>query len=292
LTKVSIYDILVIYGTIYLSPNRGSAPSIWIVDPAATGLRSGAPALRELNRATSPLHSTVKITIMKVSLSDQAYEIIKNDIITCVLEPGEQIVQQQLAERHQFGMTPTREALQRLAQEGFVQPIPRFGYIVSPVTFSDVQEIYELRSILESAAARLAASRGTEEQLAEVARAADFTYVYKNRQSYSRFLAHNTDFHRSVAVLAGNRRLADQILKLLDEMTRIFHLGLDLRDSAEEMRVEHLALAEALCARNAHRAEQVVQSQIARSQQRVLEALTHRLGVVGRAVQVSAPASS
>jgi DNA-binding GntR family transcriptional regulator len=229
---------------------------------------------------------------MKVTLSDQAYEIIRNDIITCVLEPGEQIAQQQLAERHRFGMTPTREALQRLAQEGFVQPIPRFGYIVSPITFSDVQEIYELRSILESAAVRLAATRGTDEQLAEIARAADFTYVYKDRQSYSHFLAHNTGFHRSVADLAGNRRLADQISKLLDEMTRIFHLGLDLRDSAEEMRVEHLALAEALCARSAQRAERVVQSQIARSQQRVLEALMHRLGVAGRLVQVSTLGSS
>jgi DNA-binding GntR family transcriptional regulator len=224
---------------------------------------------------------------MRVSLSDRAYDIVKSDILTCALEPGEQVAQQQLAEKYQLGLTPIREALQRLAQEGFVQPIPRFGYVVSPITFSDVQEIYELRSILESAAVRLAVARGTEQQLAEVARIADFTYVYQNRESYTYFLARNTDFHRSVAALAGNRRLADQILKLLDEMTRIFHLGLDLRDSATEMREEHLNLVKALCARDPCRAEQVVRSQIARSQQRVLEALTHRLGVVGQSVQVS-----
>jgi DNA-binding GntR family transcriptional regulator len=228
---------------------------------------------------------------VKLSLSDQAYETIKADIITCVLEPGQQIAQSQLTERYQVGTTPIREALQRLAQEGFVQPVPRFGYIVSPITFSDVHEIYELRSILESSAARLAAVRGTDKQLQEIANSAGFTYVYKDRLSYSDFLAHNADFHRSIAVVTGNRRLADQISRLLDEMTRIFHLGLDLKDSAEEMRDEHLALVKALCDRDPHRAEQLVQNQIARSQQRVLEAMTHRLGVLGQTIQVNPAAS-
>jgi DNA-binding GntR family transcriptional regulator len=225
--------------------------------------------------------------IMKPSLSDQAYETIKAEIITCVLEPGQQIAQSQLVERYHVGTTPIREALQRLAQEGFVQPIPRFGYIVSPITSSDVHEIYELRSVLESAAARLAAIRGTDGQLQEIANSAGFTYVYQDRDSYSDFLTRNADFHLSIAIAASNRRLADQISRLLDEMTRIFHLGLDLKDSAEEMRDEHLALVKALCDRDPDRAEQLVQSQIARSQQRVLEALTHRLGVLGQTIQVN-----
>jgi len=228
---------------------------------------------------------------MSQSLAGKAYEIVKGEIITCVLEPGQQIVQSQLAERYHIGLTPIREALQRLAQEGFVQPIPRFGYIVSPITLSDVREIYELRSIVESAAARLAAVRGLQEKLHKILASADFTYVYKERQSYTDFLAHNADFHRSIAVAARNQRLVDLVSKLLDELTRVFHLGLDLKDSAEEMRDEHLALAQALCDRDPDRAEQIVQSQIATSQNRVLEALTRRIsgipsGNLSDAVQV------
>ena len=220
---------------------------------------------------------------MVPSLSDIAYEAIKKEIITCALEPGQQIVQHQLAARHQIGLTPIREALQRLAQEGFVQPIPRFGYIVSPITFSDVHEIFELRSILESAAARLASLRATDQQLAEFSAAANFTYVFKDPDSYSHFLNLNADFHYSLGLLAGNQRLADQISRVLDELTRVFHLGLDLRDSTDEMRDEHLMLAQALSAHAPNRAEQIVQAQIARSQQRVLEALTDSLlgGAVG-----------
>jgi DNA-binding GntR family transcriptional regulator len=228
---------------------------------------------------------------MSQSLAGKAYEIVKGEIITCALEPGQQIVQSQLAERYQIGLTPVREALQRLAQEGFVQPIPRFGYIVSPVTLSDVREIFELRSIVESSAARLAAVRGLQEQLTKILASADFTYVYKERQSYTDFLAHNADFHRSVAVAARNQRLVDLVSKLLDELTRVFHLGLDLRDSAEEMRDEHLALAQVLCDRDPDRAEQIVQSQIVTSQNRILEALTRRVsgipsGDLSDAVQV------
>ena len=214
---------------------------------------------------------------MSQSLADKAYDVVKADIITCVLEPGQQIVQSQLAEKYQIGMTPIREALQRLTQEGFVQPVPRFGYIVSPITFSDVREIYELRSIVESAAARLSAVRGAQERLDRIRTNADFSYVYKDRHSYVEFLACNNDFHRSIAEAAGNQRLVDLVSKLLDELTRVFHLGLDLRDSAEEMRDEHLALAQALCDRDPGRAEQIVQSQITRSQNRVLEALIRRL---------------
>jgi DNA-binding GntR family transcriptional regulator len=220
-----------------------------------------------------------------MSLTGKAYELIRDEIITCTLPPGQQIAQAQVAERLGMGLTPVREALQRLAEQGFVRVIPRFGYIVSPVTLSDVAEIFELRGILEAVAARLACERATDAQIAGLADSAQFTYVYHDRQSYSEFLARNFEFHRSVAVAAGNQRLADSIARTLAELTRVFHLGLDLRDSAAEMRDEHIALTQALEARDADRAEAIVRSQISRSQQRVAEALMGSAGgVSGRAM--------
>ncbi len=215
---------------------------------------------------------------MDQSLTARAYEALKADIITCALQPGQQIAQRQLARQYQAGLTPIREALQRLAQEGFVQPLPRYGYIVSPIALSDVREIFQLRAILEGAAARLAAEKASPQQLERIAGAARSTYVYRDRATYSHYLASNAAFHRSVALAAGNQRLADQVSRILDELTRLFHLGLDLKDAAEEMLCEHLALAEALAAHDAVRAEQIVLGQIARSQQRVLDALMRPAG--------------
>jgi DNA-binding GntR family transcriptional regulator len=222
-----------------------------------------------------------------MNLTDQVHKVIKDEITTCVLEPGQQISQLQLSQRYGFGLTPVREALRRLAQEGLVQSVPRFGYIVSSITLCDVREIFELRSILELAAVRLAVVRGTQEQLETIAQDAGFTYVYRDRKSYSDFLVHNAEFHRSIAILSDNRRLIDQISRLLNEMTRIFHLGLDLKDSAQEMHDEHVALAEAILQRDANLAEHLVQSQIVRSQERVLEAMTSRFAALERTVKIN-----
>ena len=210
---------------------------------------------------------------MPPSLAHQVYETIKAEIIACVYQPGQQIAQPQLAEKYGAGITPIREALQRLAKEGLVQPLPRFGYIVTPITLAGVNEIYEARSILETAAARLAAVRATQEQLDKICELANYTYIYKDHTSYVDFLTHNKEFHMEVALASGNHRLVDMISQALDEMTRILHLGMDLKDSAEEMRCEHRELFAALDQRDPDEAERIVRAQLILSQQRVLEAL-------------------
>lgn len=210
---------------------------------------------------------------MNLSQAETAYQTLKREILTCALEPGQQVAQAHLANRYKLGATPVREALQRLAQEGYVQPFPRFGYVITPVTGDDVREIYGLRLILEGAAIRLAARHASQEQIDLICHSADFSYVYHDHGSTINFLELNRQFHTAIAQSAGNRRLAEAISRLLDEMARIFHLGLDLRDSAEEMRQEHLALAEALARRDAGQASALIEDQIRCSQERVLNRL-------------------
>ncbi|HMN59639.1 MAG TPA: GntR family transcriptional regulator [Anaerolinea sp.] len=211
------------------------------------------------------------------SLTDQVYSAIKNDILTCRLDPGSRIAQSQLVRRYAFGITPIREALKRLEQEGYVQSIPRFGYLIAPITVQDVEDLYDLRLILEQSAIRLAIQRASTEQAEQIRQSANFTYTFKDSASYLRFLEHNNHFHVGIALTSGNRKLAQLLADVLNEMTRIFNLGLDLRDSAEEMRGEHIALAEAIAARDIPRAEDVVRDQIQLSRQRVLEMLVQRL---------------
>jgi DNA-binding GntR family transcriptional regulator len=207
------------------------------------------------------------------SLAGLAYEAIKKEILTCTLEPGGRIAQAQLVKRYEFGITPVREALKRLEQDGYVQSIPRFGYLISPINVKDIEDIYDLRLILEKSSVRMAIQRATQEQIAGLQAQAQFTYTYHDRASYLEFLNHNIHFHVDIARASGNAKLAEILEDLLGEMTRIFHLGLEARDSAEEMRAEHLALAAALSERDAARAEQIVCDQITRSRQRVMEML-------------------
>jgi DNA-binding GntR family transcriptional regulator len=210
---------------------------------------------------------------MSKSLAEQAYQLIRSDILQCKLAPGQTVAQGQLIEQYNLSKTPVREALKRLEQEGFVQSLPRFGYLITPVTVKDIENIYELRLILEKSAVQLAARRASDAELNMLERDAQFTYRHTNTGTYQSFLETNASFHSAIALASGNRRLAENISHLLDEMTRIFHLGLELRDSAEEMKNEHITLANALRERNADLAKQITEDQIRRSQQRVLEML-------------------
>jgi DNA-binding GntR family transcriptional regulator len=90
--------------------------------------------------------------------------LLRADIISCVLRPGQQVVQSKLADKYQIGTTPIRDALHRLALENLVQPVPRSGYVITPITLSDIQEQFELRYLLESFAARMAAADGPRQR--------------------------------------------------------------------------------------------------------------------------------
>jgi DNA-binding GntR family transcriptional regulator len=207
------------------------------------------------------------------SLARRAYDALKQDILTCVLLPGAQIFEGELAAHYGMSKTPVREALNLLGQEDLVQVLPRRGYLVAPVTLRDVQEVFQLRLLLETAAAELAAEHITEDGIRQLNALVAVRYTYRDRVSYGRFLRANREFHVAVARASGNVRLAAFVAKLLEDMERILHLGLDLRDSAEEMAAEHAELVDALLRGDGALARRVVTEQLQTSRKRVLEAL-------------------
>lgn len=220
----------------------------------------------------------MKETIDSRTLSARAYSLIKQDVVNCTLEPGQFIVQVDLANKYQVGLTPVREALRQLSTDGYVQAIPRMGYIVSSITLKDVEEIFEMRLILETSTVRMAVIKGSETDLIELWENSVFTYTYKDKDSYSVFLRENRAFHLQIAVLSKNNRLVAQVAKIMDELTRVFHMGLDIRDSAEEMRHDHMELAEALFNKDGSLAERLIRAEILLSRERVMEALKNYSG--------------
>jgi DNA-binding GntR family transcriptional regulator len=207
------------------------------------------------------------------SLTDQAHDAVRREILTARLRPGDAVSEAALAARFGFGKAPIRAALVRLAQEGLVRAQPRRGYAVTPVTLRDVGEVFELRLVLEPAAARLAAGKADIAELRRLDAVCEAGYRPGDAESALAFLDANRAFHVSVASLSGNRRLAEQVGRLLDEMTRMLLLGLAGRDRTGEMAHEHRALIEALAAKDGARAEKIVREQIEAARRMVLGAL-------------------
>ncbi|MEJ2758884.1 MAG: GntR family transcriptional regulator [Anaerolineales bacterium] len=104
---------------------------------------------------------------MTVSVTDaeKAYQQILAKIIQAQMEPGSVISEHTLMEELGYGRTPVREALKRLQAELFVITSPRRGMFVAPITYSDINRIYEVRLEMESIGIRLATERITESQL-------------------------------------------------------------------------------------------------------------------------------
>jgi DNA-binding GntR family transcriptional regulator len=192
-----------------------------------------------------------------VSLSDQAVEALRDEILSCRLAPGATVSETLMTERLSLGRAPVRAALARLAEEGLVQAVPRRGWMVSLVTVRDIHEVFDLRMILEPEAARRAAVSGNTARLARLDAVCDQGYTPEDPDSARRFLAANRAFGR-----------------LLDESARMLVLGLSVRDRSGEMAHEHGALIAALAARDGERAGAIMREQVAASRDMVLVALT------------------
>jgi predicted metal-dependent enzyme (double-stranded beta helix superfamily) len=105
--------------------------------------------------------------------------------------------------------------------------------------------VFELRLMLEPAAARMAAGKVDAQRLRALDEVCRAGYQPGDARSTSRFLEANKAFHVEIARAAGNARLADAVEQLLDEMTRLLHLGLGLRNRSQEMQREHREGADA-----------------------------------------------
>lgn len=224
-----------------------------------------------MSRYAGRLHTTS--AGVRQSTTGRVYAQLKREILTCELPPGSSLYEGQLAERLAVSKTPVRDALGMLAHEGFVTVQPRQGYRVADITLSDVQEVFQMRLLLEPAAAELAAERATAEQLKRLQNLAEESYVYGDVPTYEEFVVKNREFHVLLAEASGNGRLAAALRNLLEEMQRLFLFGLDIRDSAQEQIHEHRELVDALLKGNHHMARDIATRQIETSRKRVLEAL-------------------
>lgn len=83
------------------------------------------------------------------SRKEIAYEYIKNAILTDEMKPGSPVIETELSEKLEMSRTPIREALRELEAEGLIESYPARGTVVTVITTSDVEEIYELRVLLE-----------------------------------------------------------------------------------------------------------------------------------------------
>jgi DNA-binding GntR family transcriptional regulator len=208
-----------------------------------------------------------------MSATDSAYARLKRSILVCELPPGHELRELGLVESLGLSRGAVRGALGRLVSDGLIDLRPRKGYRVSSLDLADVREVFELRRLLEPYAVELAAERAPRAAVEALHDLAHARFDHGDRSSYERYIVDNREFHVQIAEAAGNRRLAQALRALLEDMQRLLFLSVAARDHAAQDEHEHHDLYDAILVGDGARARALSVAQIEEARSRVVDAL-------------------
>jgi DNA-binding GntR family transcriptional regulator len=196
------------------------------------------------------------------NLRGQAVEMLRASIVAGELEPGEIYSAPALAERLGVSATPVREAMLDLANDGLVQPIRNRGFRVVVVDEDALDEISELRQMLEVPAMAKVVAHAGDDELAALFEKVDRIEVAAARSDAAEFLFADRDFHLGLLILAGNTRLV-RLVGQLRNQTRLAGIKV-LAESGQLMAsaLEHRPILEAVCRRDAELAQGLMRAHL------------------------------
>lgn len=175
---------------------------------------------------------------------DQIYMELRRSIIKGYLKPGERLDIVKLAKHYETSITPLRDALNLLSQEGLVTIKPRRGYYVCQITVRQLIDLFDVREILETAAVQRAVSRISDEQIDELIH----DYSAYDDESYDRYIDENRRFHCLIAKATGNDELVQMMGRVHDMLARFMFLA--FRQNVKTQDKTHADIIAALRARD------------------------------------------
>jgi DNA-binding GntR family transcriptional regulator len=194
------------------------------------------------------------------------YVELRRAIIMNHLQPGERLDVDAIAAQYNTSITPVRDVLQMLRQDGLVTIKPRSGYFVTRTTLKQLRDLLELRHILEIAAVERAALNVTSEQLAEF-RSIHAGYTGDDDLSYDRYTEENRRFHYLLAQASGNHELTQLMGRLHDRLARF----MVMRHGGKHQAETHLKIIEALEAHDVEAAREALINDIERSHDSIID---------------------
>ena len=184
------------------------------------------------------------MSLTRTVLREQIRELLLERILKGELQPGDRIVELQIAQEFGTSQAPVREALRELQSLGFVEHEPYRGTRVRRITEEELAEIYPVRAALEELAAQEAASR-LDGKVEELEREFEAMREAADRDDLQDLAAHDATFHRLIVEAAGNQVLLDTWRTLRVE-ARVVVTALKTDIDLQELAELHRPLLEAL----------------------------------------------
>lgn len=206
-----------------------------------------------------------------VSLADQVFERLENDIIQGVYPRGEILTELKLVERLGVSRTPIREALRRLESERLIADAGK-GSIVLGITEDDILDIMNIRQQIEGLATYYATVNMTDEGRRELSHIVDLQEFYYQKGDMEHLRMADDEFHDAICRLSRRTVIYDTLSPLLRKTRRYRRQAMQDPDRLKQTMGEHRAIYDAIMAGDALLAQKLATEHIA-------EAKEHMLGV-------------
>lgn len=190
------------------------------------------------------------------------YEYLREAILDGRLQPGERLVERELAEKFRASRTPIREALRKLETENFLEYLPRRGDIVKGVNLEEVEEVYVLREMLEAAAVRRSVVHLTDAEIDHLRQV-----VKKTEQAHAdgripEVISGLREFDAIVLAASKMNRLRGFVNSLQESLRGYRKFNLAIAERREQAMREHQEILAAIIARDVDRAEGAIRQHI------------------------------
>lgn len=204
----------------------------------------------------------IKETGDKYSLRGKVYDRIREDILNGVYREHEELKEATLGKMMEVSRTPVREALRQLELEGLVEIIPNKGARVTGITKKDIEDIYQIRYLLEGLSARWATEHVTEELIDKMEETLYLTEFHAKKGNYGQVYELDSQFHELMYEASGSKMLNHILSDFHMYVTRIRKTSLATDNRSKNSTEEHRAILEAIKERNAEKAEECAHNHV------------------------------
>jgi len=207
-----------------------------------------------------------------VSVREKTYEHLKSNIFSGRFAPGERLAEEHLAEELGVSRTPVREALHKLEQDGLIEPLESRGFCIPRDSSEEIEDLFELRTVLEGYTLKIICERITPEQIEALERIIDKAEEALRRQQIEEVFNWNTQFHDSLyTLIADKRRFYSLIVNMRKYVLRYRKDTLKYLGAAKRSIDGHRQILVALQLKDTDLCERVMRSHIQQSKEDALQ---------------------
>lgn len=204
-------------------------------------------------------------------LRDVVFENLREAILEGRLEPGQRLMEVQLADQLGVSRTPVREAIRKLELEGLVVMLPRKGAYVANMSLKDIIDVLEIRASLEGLAAYLAAERISDEDIKKLYKISEEFEQSTIDADIETLLKKDVEFHECIFKATNNKKLHQVINSLWEQVYRFRVTYVSDYDASLKIVEEHKFMVDAIAKGDGELAKKYATEHIEKAEQFMME---------------------